>query len=584
MRQGAALTSVLTALLLPACGGAGGDAVRPKDITGAGALGAPAVCTGEAKLARPLVVDLDAASRVSLEAAMKKGVVIVAYDCTTLRVLPNCKAPGDYEYASVTRKEQVVRMTNQDDLSVNLPLSGAKLGAEMKSGNSIDLALVLIGQRSTTIEKVDAGAMTSAACEGATHYLQSASLGAFSMATGSAGKVAAVTDLFSVGAAGSSSSSRSASSTDGSLEACRKSDPDAPAPPADCRSPISLELHPLAGTPRPAEERGSGKDPKEKEARPQQDPCPPGYVFAGGICTRVAETAHLCKPEDMPDCKAQCDKGSFESCYNYATNTSLDHAERTTYFKKACDGGVANGCGWYALFRWDGKNTKSQANKEPIDLARKGCSMGGAEACTQLGQFLWTYEEKGPFSDLPAAIRAFDRGCALGDPMACSWQSEFYLYGTGVPKDEKRAFELMDRACLGGEPHTCLTLAEHLVRAQREPERALELARVGCKSAVHACKIAMHVALDLGKDSEAFAMITSACERDAVWCEEVGDLYAAGKGTTKDSAKATSNWQKACDAMLAADKDQKPEACNKASGRTKPAPKRGAPAKKPGKK
>ncbi|WP_437976659.1 tetratricopeptide repeat protein [Sorangium sp. So ce295] len=564
----------LASTFLAACGGAGGEIVRPNDITGTDALGTTVQpCGAEPKLAQALVVDLDASSRVDLEASMKKGVAIVAYDCKSLRVLPSCKlANGDYEYAGVSRKEQVVQMTNQDDLNVNLPLSAGKIGADMKSGNSIDLALVLVGRRATTVEHIDRAELTGS-CDGATHFLQSASLGAFSMTTGSAGKIMAVADLFKIGSSGSSSASRNASSTDGSLEACRTADPDAPSPPPECRSPLSVQLHPLGGASAAKEPHGKeGKSGKEgKEPTPQESPCPRDFVFSGGICTRAGEAAHLCKPENGPDCREQCEKGSAESCYNYAAGKTVEKNEREAYYKKACDGGVANGCGWYGLYRWQGgDHSKSPANKEAIELARKGCSMGGSEACTMLGDFLWGYESAGPFSDLPGAVRAYERACALGDGEGCSASATQYLLGEGVGKDEVKAFALMNRACYGGYPSDCVRLGELLAKSRDHADtvRALSVAQFGCAQEADLCSLASKVALRIGKDADAFALAKSGCDRRAVWCEEVGDLHAEGKGVPKDLDKAKENWRRSCEAMRAEGLDGS-DVCAKANGAPK---------------
>src|SRR5687768_16131716 len=93
-----------------ACGGTVGETLRPQDDqTGSKVLNEKApVCTGVAKSACPYVVDLDSDTRVELEAAMGKGVAVVAYDCASLRVLSQCTLPESaYAYAGVSRKEQV---------------------------------------------------------------------------------------------------------------------------------------------------------------------------------------------------------------------------------------------------------------------------------------------------------------------------------------------------------------------------------------------------------------------------------------------------------------------------------------------
>ncbi|MBL8744042.1 MAG: hypothetical protein JNK04_23205 [Myxococcales bacterium] len=185
------LVLIASALPMLSCGGAVGEAVRPDDYTAAGVSGGPNACEGPGKQAKPLIVDLDPDSRVDLEAAMKRGVAVVAFDCKSLRVLTSCKV-GDakYEYAGVSRKEQVIQLTSQDDLAVSLPISSAKLGGEVKSGRSIDLALVRVGQSSAPLGSITRDQLQGS-CEGATHVIQTATVGAFSMSTGSVGKVGA---------------------------------------------------------------------------------------------------------------------------------------------------------------------------------------------------------------------------------------------------------------------------------------------------------------------------------------------------------------------------------------------------------
>lgn len=56
-------------------------------------------------------------------------------------------------------------------MAVNLPLSSGKLGTEVQSGRSIDLALVLVGRRSTLVGGVERKTLTGN-CEGATHFVQ----------------------------------------------------------------------------------------------------------------------------------------------------------------------------------------------------------------------------------------------------------------------------------------------------------------------------------------------------------------------------------------------------------------------------
>jgi uncharacterized protein len=530
---------------LASCGGHGGELVRPKDLVATDATGVPVPsCTGAPQLAKPLVVDLAPDSRVDLEAAMKKGVAIVAYDCKSLRVLPACRLDAaGYEYAGVSRKEQVVQVKNEDELSVNLPLASHKFGGSVRAGNSIDLALVLVGLRSTTVGKVARERLTGE-CGGATHFLQTASLGAFSMATGSAGKVAAMAELFKVGASGSSESSRQATNRDGSLEACRKSDPDAPTPPAECRAPIRVELMPLGGpaAPEPVAETGGaapegGGKAAKKEPKPEENPCRPGYHFADGLCTRSAESAHLCDPKNVEECKAQCEKGNGGSCFNYAA--SMKPSWREPYYKKACDGGVAEACYEYALMA-DGD--------DGLAYARKGCSMGSGGACSRIGYVLRGKEEE-------AATRSFLRGCALGDGDGCSEAAKRTIRGTGVERDIPKGLDLLSRGCDAGLAGVCAEFAEILSSGRDRSlgvdlPRALTAARRACEGDPDTCSKASDIAFSAGKNEDGFAFLKRSCDQLSVIepqsCERLADLYTSGRGTPKDPAQAKEALKKAC--------------------------------------
>ncbi len=537
------------AALLASCGGHAGDMVRPKDFVARDAVGAAAPsCEGAPRLARPLIVDLDADARVDLEAAMKKGIVVVAYDCKSLRVLPACKfEAAGYEYAGVSRKEQVVQMKDQDELSVNLPLASHKFGGAVQAGRSLDLALVLVGRRSTTVGKV-AREELAGGCEGATHFVQTASVGAFSMATGSSGKAMAVAELFKVGASASSESSRQAASRDGSLEACRSSDPDAATPPAECRTPIRIGLMPVvaaaeappeadAAPPAPTAAPDGGGKTAKKEAKPEANPCRPGYHFADGICTRSAEGAHLCDPKDIEECKAQCEKGHGGSCFNYAT--SMRPSWREPYYKKACDGGVAEACYEYALVT---------ASDDRLAYARKGCAMGSGGACSVVGYSLRGKEEE-------AATRGFLRGCALGDGDGCNEAAKRTIRGEGVERDIPKGLDLLSRGCDAGLAGVCAEYAE-VMSSNRDRSvgvdlpRALTAARRACEGDAQYCSKAGELAFSAGKDEQGFAFVKRACDQNAVLepraCEKLADLYTAGRGTAKDPAQAKEAWKSAC--------------------------------------
>ena len=558
----------LTALI--SCGGGAGEKLRPKDYTGTEALaGVAPVCAGAPRLARPLTVDLDADVRGDLEASMKKGVVVVAYDCATLRVLSNCRlADGDYEYAGVSRKEEVVQMKGMDELRVNLPVGSAKLGGEVQAGRSVDLALVSVGRRSTTLGKVEHAQLTGT-CDGATHFVQKAFLGAFSIATGSVGKAAVVADLFQVGASGKSESERKASSSDGSLEACRKSDPDSEAPPAECRAPLRVELVPIVGEAPPASTTGAAGKAEKREIEPEVNPCPSGYNFVSGLCSKSADAARLCDVKDAADCKAQCDKGSAASCLNYGTILlgSKKSGEAKSPFKKACDAGDVEGCAGYANLSYPGELTTATLGqaKEALEMSRKACTAGSMVGCGDVSSWLRGLDgsEDKRLVDMMGGLRASERGCALGDATACQVAGSDYLGNSfGVPKNSEKAIALLGRGCDGGgDASQCQFLAKKLLVGgaviPKDPERGVRFARRACSLDADTCAELVKPLIEAGKVADAFTQAKRGCEvkqgRGGTYvdttdtaCGLLGDLYAAGTGTPKDAAKASEAWVAAC--------------------------------------
>jgi uncharacterized protein len=582
------LVGLGSVVALAACGGAVGDKVRPKDFSGSGALGAVESCSGSPKLSKPFVVDLPSDARVDLEAAMKKSVVVVAYDCKSLQILSSCNLEDtSYDFAGVSRKEDVIQLKSADEVAVNLPLSGGKLGSEVSSGRSLDIATVLVGKKSTTVATVPRQRLSGPGCEGATHFIQSASIGAFSMATGSAGKVSAVGELFSVGAKGKSESSRKGMTSDGSLDSCRTSNPDAPKPPSECQAALRVELHPITADRKaePGEKKHdkhdkhdkAPKDPKElakeheKEHKPitedTESPCPAGFNYAGGVCTRSTNVARLCDFKVPGDCKAQCEKGSPESCVIFGNTlwgkidperAGAAEAQKTMLaaFKKACDLENGEGCAAYgsALEPQEENDPNAAAKfKEAVKWAQKGCDMGNGEACSTLGDMLTTND---PVLDEPAGTKAYERGCMLGHGLSCGLAAIQFLHGgKGVKKNPAKALALLDKSCQAGDDGNCSDLAELYFRGDhgvaKDTARAWRISSNACASDEFNCHLTLEIATALGKDEATlFRLANRACDGgDSDACLDVASRYDEGRGVAKDHAKAVAIWTEGCKDM-----------------------------------
>jgi hypothetical protein len=249
---------------------------------------------------------------------MKDGVVVVKYDCQKLSIVKGCKRRGAYSFAPVQRKEETLQLASSDEVQANVPLGLATFGAAMKRGSTIDIGLVLVGKKSAAIGEVVRSDLEGS-CEGATHVVRGASVGAFSVGTGQRGAVRAVADLFGKSVQGASDASRASLNRDGDIEACRTSKSDAASPPDQCQSPVRLELEAITEkAPAKAEATPSSTGNGPAPAARASDPCPEGASFQGGKCATSTAKGYVCKRDDVAECKAQCEAGNAVSCYREA--------------------------------------------------------------------------------------------------------------------------------------------------------------------------------------------------------------------------------------------------------------------------
>ena len=252
----------LFGLGVAACGpGSAAKAVRPADPTATDALGKNTSCKGLSDEPQLLTLDWDDTLRIDLEQGMKKGVVVVKYDCDGFKVLRDCDLQGTYEFAGFSQAKTIAKIDDQDQLEANLPIGAAKMSGEIKRGSTIDLVYIAVGQQSTTVHDVPATRLAGK-CEGATHTVRSANVGAFAVTTGTKGQVNAAVEVLSRGASGSSTSAKSLERENGELAACDGASDSSPEPTAKCKALVQLLLSPIGGKASDTEE---ASDPKSKD-------------------------------------------------------------------------------------------------------------------------------------------------------------------------------------------------------------------------------------------------------------------------------------------------------------------------------
>ena len=425
--------------------------------------------------------------RGDLEVAMREGVAVVAYFCEGIKLLKDCHIDGQYGFMGMTRREQVVRLENADELRANLPLSGASLGAEVQRGSTIDIAVVLVGKTRTTWHHPTKDDLKGT-CDGATHFVRGALVGAFVMDRGSQAKVRAAAEILGMGAGANSSSAAQYRNQDGDPADCKNASPDSPKAPAQCSAPIRLVLAAIE-KPAPAEQSANPATPAADAPTVAaiDEPCPEGLVFTDGKRTApTAASAYQCTQGNADECTAPCDKGHAGSCATLGAmlasgqGISPDAARATTVLKKACDGGEARGCVNLGVLLANGRGVAANPT-EAVSLFDKGCKDGDALGCGLLAD---AYAQgSGIGKDASKAATRYQQACEGGHAPSCLQAGRALLSGEGVAADPGRATELLKRACDGGQGDACNAIGELYEtgkQARKDPIMASMLYRRGC--------------------------------------------------------------------------------------------------------
>lgn len=506
---------LLVALLaVVACGGSAARVVRPPDTSAAQALG-EAECTRVGDRDQPLIVDWKPDERVDLDAAMNDGVAVVRYECGTLRLLRDCSLSGSYRFFATSKQEQVIQLVDSDELSANLPVLGSvlakDLSASLARGSTVDLAMVLVGKQRTTVSSARRSELSGGtACDGATHFVRGAFVGAFAFGNGTRGEVGTVAGVVSA----KSQSSKLSELRGGETAKCASLPRGSAAPHDDCSALLRLELVAL------------GSDLVAEPALAVSGiTCPAGLVPTGGKCARPSATkAHVCSGNDPVECVTQCDRGNAPSCTQlgvaYATSRGVarDPAQAVKFMKQGCDGGHAAGCSALGVMLGKGSGI-AKDERASAELQRRACEAGEPVGCLNLG--VDYAQGAGVAQDEARAVALFRDACNGGSAMGCYSLGVMTYGGRGVPRDLLRAAAHYQRACDGAVPEACNNLAGMYDEAEgvaADSVRAAALFQRGCDA-----------------DSKSS-------------CLNLAWVYKGGRtGVARDPARATALFVKACD-------------------------------------
>nr|AQQ75035.1 hypothetical protein [uncultured bacterium] len=536
MKTAAIFAFILCPVLGAGCGPSVASSTRPKPMTASAALGdeaasEPGVCRDVKEGGRPLVVDWKPEQRGDLEVAMKSGIAVMSYDCQKMTLLADCRVEGTYGFKGVVFKQQLIRLVDQDEIRANLPFSGtalaARLSAELERGATLDLATALVGNLTGSRVTVDRSEL-SGRCDGATHFVRGANVGAFVMQSGERAQLATAAGLFGASADAGSTSSRFARVEDGSVDACKAASADSANPPNNCGALVRVHLLPIDESAAPPAPATPEAETQAREAK-LETTCPEGLVLQEGKCTKPAtQAAHECRADDVDDCRTQCDKGQPASCARFARLIAKgkagepDTAKTAQLYRVACDADLGDACSDLGIQYFTGKGVSADPIRA-VQLFEKACKLGEANGCFNLGNVY--YDGEGIPKDRAKAFALFEQSCNAGKPAGCINVGNMYDDGDGVAADSAKAFALFKRACEGG-------------------------AALGCSNLAYMYAEGKSVTKD---QAAALGLYEKACTLgNARGCEYAGTRYAKGDGVAADAAKGNDLLKRACDLGAAA--------------------------------
>jgi hypothetical protein len=233
---------------------------------------ASARCGGAGQMVRPLIIEWAATDRASLESRLRRGLVVVRYEGCVVEVLRECAAPeGAYDYLGITRKSDQITIRTADELYVNMPLTAVTLEAKLAKAGELNVSMALVGNYEAQRARFDISELQGR-CEGATHVVAAAQVGAFEFYTGAAAEIGTEVDVEKVAGVGArSSASREILNHDGNEDACLSSTPSDTIPPPECGALLRLELSALDGI---------------------VSTCQPGSVWNGSACVSTERAAN----------------------------------------------------------------------------------------------------------------------------------------------------------------------------------------------------------------------------------------------------------------------------------------------------
>jgi len=254
----------------------------------------------------------------------------------------------------------------------------------------------------------------------------------------------------------------------------------------------------------------------------------------------------------VTDCDLGCRQSSAIACVKLGTMLAegppRDPGRAAPAFERACELGETAQCAPAAeAYLTVGLSTPA------VRLLQRACLSGeveGPKSCAKAAEILW--EGKGLMRDATSAVALAKRACDANNGLGCVIMGYALVKGEGgVPKDRKKAAELIAGACAKGDETACLGMGEVAKDAKPGEVTKEQLEPLGpaCEKGLLAvCVPGAEAAQRFENPELALRLYKHACLNDAPdavkACDVGGNLWVAKGG---DAAATGAELQrKAC--------------------------------------
>jgi len=175
------------------------------------------------------------------------------------------------------------------------------------------------------------------------------------------------------------------------------------------------------------------------------------FAYGGYITTKnPARAFQLFKEGCARKYQASCVQ--LAHMYRQGIGVVRDADKAKQLFTDQCNGSAPASCAWLGVQLWQEKK-----HKLAVPLFKRACDEKNSVACNQLG--FAHYTAQGTVWDVNAAKWAYERGCKLGLPVACTNMGELFEHGISVKKDLVKALEHYSKGCTPVSTTGCVGVA-----------------------------------------------------------------------------------------------------------------------------